>query len=307
KLPTIPGVNFHHRVDYFSFGPEKLLKDAEIFHTSSYDLAKPKHAKLVLTVHDVIHKVYPAAHSKETIENIDRMLKAILPQTSMIITDSQTTKDDFLKWFFFKPDKIKVVYPGVSGWFCPQEGQEKEPYLLFVGTIEPRKNIKNLIRAFYLLKKEHFLPHKLIIIGMKGWMFEDVFKLVEELKMGQEIIFKDYVPFEELRFWYSGAEVFIYPSLYEGFGFPIVEAFACGTPVVTSNTSSCAEIGRGAALLVDPQNFGDLSSAILRIIKNTDLKNEMVAKGLDRARQFSWAKTANGILSIFNQVYTNES
>ncbi|MFH1354897.1 MAG: glycosyltransferase family 1 protein [Candidatus Omnitrophota bacterium] len=305
KLPKIPGENFHHRVDYFSFGPEKLIKEVDVFHTSSYDLKKPKHAKLVLTIHDVIHKTFPSAHTKETIASIDRMLAEILPQTSVIITDSQTTKDDFLKWFFFKPDKIKVVYPGVSNWFYPVDRQ-KEKYLLFVGTIEPRKNIKNLIRAFYLLKKEHLLPHQLVIVGMKGWMYEDVFKLVDELKLNQEIIFKDYVSEEELRDWYNRAEIFIYPSLYEGFGFPIVEAFASGTPVVTSNTSSCAEIARGAAILVDPQNFGEISDAIIKIIKNQELKKDLVAKGLERAKQFSWEKTASEILAVFRGIHSNE-
>lgn len=298
KLPKIPGVNFQHRVDYFSFGPERMLKDADIFHASSFDLKKPKHAKLVLTIHDVIHKVYPTVHTPETIASTDRQLKEILPQTSMIITDSQTTKDDFLKWFFFKADRIKVIYPGVNPWFYPED-TGKEKWLLFVGTIEPRKNLKNLIRAFYLLKREHQLPHKLVVLGMKGWMFEDIFKLVGELKLGDDIVFKDYIANEDLRPWYNQAEVFIYPSFYEGFGFPVVEAFACGVPVVTSNTSSCAEIAKGAALLVDPQNFGELSEAILRIVKDEDLKRELIAKGLDRARQFSWEKTARQILSVF--------
>ena len=305
KLPQIPGENFHHRVDYFSFGAEKMLKDAEIFHSSSYDQRKPKHAKFVLTIHDVIHKVYPTVHAPETIASIDRQLQEILQQAAMIITDSQTTKDDFLKWFFFKPERIRVVYPGVNRWFYPGTSA-KEQYILFVGTIEPRKNLKNLVRAFYLLKKEHLLPHKLIIIGMKGWMFEEVFKLVEELKLSSEIVFKDYVSDEELRNWYTRAEVFVYPSLYEGFGFPIVEAFASGVPVVTSNTSACAEVARGAALLVDPQNFGELSNAILRVIKNEDLRSELIMEGLERARQFSWDRAAAQVLSIFREVYASE-
>ncbi len=301
KLPKIPGKNFHHRVDHFSFGADKLLKDVDIFHSSSYDLKKPKHAKLVLTVHDVIHKVYPAAHSRQTIDYIDRQLHDILPQTSMIIADSQITKDDFLKWFSFKPDRIRVVYPGVNNWPLPRN-QQGGQYFLFVGTIEPRKNIQNLIRAFYILKKEHLLPHRLVIVGMKGWMFEGVFKLVEELKLEKEIIFKDYVCEEELKNWYARAEVFIYPSFYEGFGFPIVEAFVSGLPVVTSNTSSCAEIAGSAAILVDPQNFEEISNAILRIVKNDNLKNELAARGIERAKQFSWEKTASEVLSIFREV-----
>ena len=301
KLPKIPGKNFHHRVDYFSFGPEGMLKEVDIFHTSSYDLKKPKHAKLVLTVHDVIHKAFPAAHAPETVELVDRQLKEILPQASLIMADSETTKVDFLKWYPFEENRIRVVYSGVSNWFKPT-GQNKEPYFVFVGTIEPRKNIVNLIRAFNILKKEHRLKHKLIIIGMKGWMYEEVFKSVEDLNISMDVIFKDYVNAEELRVWYNKAEVFIYPSLYEGFGLPILEAFACGAPVVTSNTSSCAEIAEGAALLVDPQNVNEISSAILRLSQNQALRNELISKGLERAKQFSWEKTASQVLSIFKEV-----
>lgn len=301
KLPKIPGKNFHHRVDYFHFGPENLIKDVDVFHTSSYDLKKPKHAKLVLTIHDVIHRAFPEAHTQETVNFIDRQLKEILQHVFMIMADSNTTKNDFLKWFVFDNNKIRVVYPGVSSWFRPS-GEKREPYLLFVGTIEPRKNLKNLIRAFHILKKEHRLSHKLIIIGMKGWMYEEVFKLVEDLKISMDVVFKDYVSDEELRSWYNKAEVFIYPSLYEGFGLPIVEAFACGIPVVTSNTSSCAEIAQGAALLVDPQDVDELCGTILRLTKNQDLKNDLISQGLERAKQFSWEKTASGVLSIFNEV-----
>ena len=302
KLPKIPGVNFSHRVDYFSFGPERLLKEVDVFHSSSFDLKKPRHAKMILTIHDVIHKVYPTVHTPETIASTDKHLKEVLQHTDMIITDSQTTKDDFLKWFFFKADKIRVVYPGVNPWFYP-ETTEKEKWLLFVGTLEPRKNLKNLIRAFYLLKREHSIPHKLVIIGMKGWMYDDLFKLIEELRLGPEIIFKDYIANEDLRPWYNKSEVFIYPSFYEGFGFPIVEAFACGVPVVTSSTSSCGEIAKGAALLVEPQNFGQLSEAILRSINDQNLRRDLINKGLERAKQFSWTRTATQVLSIFREAY----
>lgn len=306
KLPKIPGKNFHHRVDYFSFGPEKMLKDVDIFHSSSYDLNKPKHAKLVLTIHDVIHKIYPQAFNPETVEFIDKQLKRIISYVSWVIADSLTTKEDFLKWFSFDGDKIKVVYPGVDKWFSPSE-QERERCILFVGTLEPRKNVANLVRAFHIIKKEQHLPHKLIIIGMKGWMYEDIFKLVDKLGLSAEIVFKDYVPEEELRSWYRRSEVFVYPSLYEGFGLPIVEAFACGTPVVTSNTSSCAEIARGAALLVNPNNFEEISDAILSIIRDKNLCRNLIQKGSERAKQFSWRRTASEILSIFQEVNSYEN
>ncbi|MDP2939862.1 MAG: glycosyltransferase family 1 protein [Candidatus Omnitrophota bacterium] len=300
KLPKLPGQNFSHRIDYFSFGPDKLLKDVDIYHTSSFDLKPPQRCQLVLTVQDVINKAYPKGHTQDTIKTIDRQLKEVLPLAKRIVVDSECTKRDLLKWYPVDERIVRIVYPGVNPWFSWQD-VKKQDIILFVGTIEPRKNIENLIRAFDILKKQYHIAHKLMIIGMKGWMCEGVFSLVKELKLTQEVIFKDFIANENLAAWYSQAQVFVYPSFYEGFGFPIVEAFASGVPVVTSNVSSCQEIAGEAALLVDPQSVEQLKDAILRLLEDKSLRESLINKGFVRAKSFSWERAAKEVFSVYKE------
>lgn len=302
KLPKIPGKNFHHRVDYFSFGPERILKDIDIFHTPSFDLFPPRKPRFILTVHDVINKAFPAGHREETLLTIDRQLSGVLSLADRIIVDSECTKNDLLRWYKVKENILRVIYPGVSPWFSPKK-TEKQDIILFVGTIEPRKNIPNLIRAFDMLRREHNVKYKLIIIGMKGWMSEGVFKLVDELKLNNEVVFKGFVSDEDLALWYSRAKVFVYPSFYEGFGFPIVEAFACGVPVVTSNVSSCQEIAGDAALLVDPKSAEQLKQALLRLINDENLREQMIKNGFERVKLFSWERAAKEVFSVYSEAY----
>jgi len=302
KLPKLSGRNFSHRVDYFSKGPERIMKKIDIFHSSSFDLIKPKDSKLVLTVHDVIIKSYPQGHAKETIESVDRQLKNILGQVNAIIADSDSTKNDLLKWYDIDANLIHVVYPGVNEWFYPEVNTNKK-YLLFVGTIEPRKNIEALIKAFSILKRDFAIDKQLVIIGMKGWMYDSVFKLVDGLDLKSDIVFKGYIPNKELRPWYNGALVFIYPSFYEGFGFPIAEAFRCGAPVVTSNVSSCAEIANDSAILIDPNRPEEIAEAVMKIINDAELRENLSKKGLEHARRFTWDRAAKEVLEIFKKIY----
>ena len=302
RLPKLPGRNFRHKLDYFAKGPARIMSDMDIFHASSFDLIKPKDSKLVLTIHDVITKTYPQGHTKETIENVDRQLKNILKQVDAIVVDSRSTKDDLLKWYDVDEAIVEVVYPGVNDWFYPETCEDGK-YLLFVGTIEPRKNISGLVKAFEKLKKEQKIEHKLIIVGMKGWMYNEILDQIAASEFSGDIILKDYISNENLRSWYNQATAFIFPSFYEGFGFPIVEAFACGVPVVTSNTSSCGEIAGDAAILIDPCNPDEIAEAILNIINEKNTAEELRSKGLKKARLFSWDKCAGQVLNIFNKVY----
>ncbi|MBL7197342.1 MAG: glycosyltransferase family 4 protein [Candidatus Omnitrophica bacterium] len=302
RLPKLPGRNFRHKLDYFAKGPERTIGNIDIFHTSSFDLIKPEDSKLVLTIHDVIIKSYPQGHTKETIENVDKQLKDILKQVDVIIVDSYNTKDDLLKWYDVDDVIVKVVYPGVNDWFYPQACPDGK-YLLFVGTIEPRKNISGLVKAFGKLKKEQKIEHKLIIVGMRGWMYNDVLNEIVISEFKDDIILKDYISNENLRSWYNQATAFIFPSFYEGFGFPIVEAFACGVPVVTSGTSSCGEVAGDAALLIDPNKPTEIADATMRIIKDSELAKDLRKKGIEQSKKFTWDKTATDILGIFDKVH----
>ncbi len=316
KLPLLPGANFSHRVNRFNLPLDLVIGGVDVFHTSSYNISPPKNSKLVLTVHDVIHKAYPRGHSRETREEIDKNLKRILKKADMLIAVSETTKTDILKWYSVSAEKIKVIYSGVNQQINQIEKSSslfnrlKEKYnisdrfLLFVGTIEPRKNIEGLIRAYQILKTEHNLPHQLVVVGMKGWMYSGVFELVKTYGLENKVIFTDYIPSEsqDLNLLYNFAEIFIYPSFYEGFGFPIIEAFKCGIPVIASNISSCAEIAGNAAILINPNNSDEIVKAVLKIINDPNLRNQLKLKGLTRSGFFSWEKAARKTLEVFEEV-----
>ncbi|MBU1932287.1 MAG: glycosyltransferase family 4 protein [Candidatus Omnitrophica bacterium] len=309
-LPRLPGENFSHSVDYFKKGPKKVMGDMDVFYTSAYDLRKPGNARFIISVHDVIHRAYPLGHDEKTIKEIDEKFKRVLGEADLLVASSYNTRSDLKRFYGVNEECVKVVYPGVDSLLTSRRGglnlpydddQHRDLYILFVGTLEPRKNVDGLIRAFTWLKKESGLPHKLYIVGMKGWLYEPIFKAREESEFKKDIVFKGTLPEEALRKLYEGASVFVYPSFYEGFGLPIVEAFSCGVSVVTSKTSSCGEVGKDAALLIDPGDYKDMGLAILRLINDKALRDEKIKKGLERAREFNWEKTAREFLTIFSE------
>ncbi|MDP8230827.1 MAG: glycosyltransferase family 1 protein [Candidatus Gorgyraea atricola] len=296
RLPKLPGANFSHC---------RVLRDLDVFHTSSYDLEKPKKAKYIVTIHDVIIKAYPHGHSEQTIKEVDEKLKRVLGEADVLVADSYNTKADLVKFYGVGEKRITVIYPGVNvrdpvpvASLRYGAGKGNGEYILFVGTLEPRKNVEGVIKAFDWLKKEYGIKHKLYIVGMKGWMFENIFKVYEASEFKNDIIFKGYVDDGELDRLYRQATLFVYPSFYEGFGFPVIEAFSYGLPVVTSRTSSCGEIGKDSALLVDPANYKDIGERILKILNSEDLQKELANRGIDRAKEFSWDRTAKEFLKL---------
>jgi len=177
----------------------------------------------------------------------------------------------------------------------------KDPFILYVGTLEPRKNIPTLIHAFAKVKKDGF-PQKLLLIGGKGWKYEEIFSAINELSLTDQILIPGYVPDEDLVYFYNVADLFVYPSLYEGFGLPPLEAMACGTPVITSNKSSLPEVVGDAALLVDPLDVRALAGAIERVLANEELRAQLSERGLKRAKFFSWKKTAERTWEVYRAV-----
>jgi glycosyltransferase involved in cell wall biosynthesis len=302
RLPELPGKNFRH---------VKTFSGIDALHTSSYDLERPKNAgKFIVTIHDIITKAYPYGHDEATIKQVDDQLNKVLSEADLLVADSYNTKSDLMKFYQIPDSKIRVIYPGVAERSSAQkhngvaEPNSAQNYILFVGTLEPRKNVQGLIKAFNHLKKNLVEDGRdrtlqLYIVGMKGWMYEDIFKEYENSEFKKDIIFKGYVSENELAGLYKNALVFVYPSFYEGFGFPILEAFGYAVPVVTSRTSSCGEIARDGALLVDPDNYKEIGEGIFRIINSESLRQEMIAKGLNRAKEFTWEKTAREFLKLF--------
>jgi glycosyltransferase involved in cell wall biosynthesis len=207
--------------------------------------------------------------------------------------------------------KVSVVYSGVDASFRPLPASELDtvrqdlvqgrPYILHVGTLEPRKNLDVLIRAFAAVRERLKLEHVLVLVGGRGWMYEELFQLVAELDLGDEVRFVDYVHPDRLPLWYNCADLFVYPSAYEGFGLPVLEAMACGVPTVTSASSGLQELASSACLTVDPGSQESLEVAIARGLQDSQLRETMRKAGLERASQFTWEETARATVCIYEQ------
>lgn len=220
-----------------------------------------------------------------------------------IIAISESTKRDAMRIFNLNPERIDVVTPGVEPEFfdaidtgtLEQFRREKhlpEKFVLFIGTREPRKNIPTLLSAFAQARREANLPHRLVIAGGRGWMGENIPRALDELGMTQDVIFPGFVPHDELRLWYHAADAFVYPSQYEGFGMPPLEALASGTPVITSNVSALPEAVGSAAVLVDPHDPSSFADALVRVLTDDTLREDLKQRGARHARQFTWTRAA---------------
>jgi glycosyltransferase involved in cell wall biosynthesis len=219
-----------------------------------------------------------------------------------------------VRLFRISEKKIEVVYLGKSRDFQPitdkssidnfrEKNNLKRDFILYVGTLEPRKNITGLINAYRLFKDmTPYLNYALVIGGGKGWMYSDIFELIEKLSLMNDVIFLGYVQDKELPILYNAAKLFVYPSLYEGFGLPVLEAMACGVPVITSNTSSLPEIVADAGIMLDPLDINALAKAMHNVLMDDSLRHSLIEKGLKRAENFSWEKTAAMTMNIYRKV-----
>ena len=319
KTPEIPAKNFEVKVDRFSQGIAKTLGPLDIYHAPSPGVLNIDKTRIVVTVHDLVYKAFPKGHTPQTVEATDRQMAEILKKASKIICCSMNTLKDIHKYFDVKADKTCLVYQGVDqNVFRPLLPEEEnkavgvlrskgihQPFILFVGTIEPRKNLENLIRAVALLKQKKKFSGQLVVVGRRGWMNDNIEGLIKQCRLSDDILFLGYTADHELRFLYAKAEVFVFPSFYEGFGFPILEAFCCGAAVVTSTVSSCPEVAHDAALMAQPDDPQDIASAIANILENTKLKEVLHKKALQRAAEFSFRKTAQKTLDVYKEVYSS--
>ncbi|MHA1783138.1 MAG: glycosyltransferase family 4 protein [Promethearchaeota archaeon] len=233
-----------------------------------------------------------------------------LRKVDRIIGVSRSTINDIKKIFNISEDKLMVLYNGVATNLFKQMPREKakeylnrkyklvNDFILYVGTLTlPQKNLLRLVNAYSILVNQG-LNQKLIMVGGKGKDSHLIFKRVKELKLQNNVIFTGYVPDEDLPYFYNVAKVFCFPSIYEGFGLPVLEAMACGCPVVTSNTSSLPEVAGNAALLVDPYNESEIANAIERLLTDEQLRQECITKGLIQSKRFSWENTARQFLNL---------
>jgi glycosyltransferase involved in cell wall biosynthesis len=263
----------------------------------------------VVTIHDLGYLYHPEAHRPLDRIYLDLSTRYNARAATRLIADSSATQHDLIERYGVGPDKITVVYPGYDKTiFQPVRDEETievvkarygitDDYILFVGTLQPRKNLTSLIKAFSDLQ----LPTsnlQLVIAGKKGWLYKEIFRQVEELGLEAKAVFTGYVPEGNLPALLSGARLFVFPSLYEGFGLPVLEAMACGTPVVCSKVSSLPEVAGDAAVLVDPLDVKGLAAAMERVLGDEELRSDLINRGFAQVRKFSWEKCARETLHV---------
>jgi glycosyltransferase involved in cell wall biosynthesis len=281
----------------------------KIFHGPSFMLPVFKPCKSVITVHDLTFVHYPQGFNFSTRLYYKLFFRRSLENADMIIADSEATKKDLMQIYNIPVNKIQTIYLGVDEIFKNVTDKKKikevkrkyslpEKYFLFVGLLSPRKNVRRALKAFAQLHTEH----KFVIVGNKGWLYEPIFKLIEDLNLKERVIFTKYADSEDLPAIYSCAEALIFPSLYEGFGLPIVEAMACGCPVITSNISSMPEVAGDAAILINPYNVEEIKNAMNTIMINKKVRMDLIKKGYENIKRFSWQKMAEKTVKVYERL-----
>lgn len=265
---------------------------------------------LVVTIHDISFEHFPQFFSRP----LRAFLQFSVPRSAraahQIITDTEHAKTDLVKTYGLPAAKVTVTHYAAGAQYRPMHDPSAlaavrlkyntgEPFVLAVGNLQPRKNWTRLIRAFLQAKRVARLPHKLVIVGQRQW--QDAAILQAARDDPDALLLTGYVPATDLPLLYNAAQMFAYPSLYEGFGLPVVEAMACGTPVITSNVSCMPEIAGDAALLVDPYHEAEIAAALVRLASDSTYRSELGAAGLARARAFAWERTAQQTLEVYRR------
>lgn len=282
----------------------------EVIHSLHYSFPLlPLRARNVVTIHDLTSFLCPELLIPNKMRYYRLFIKASHRGADELIFVSYSTRHDYCQAFPRALDSCHVVMLGKSPEFRSDLATEKvaevlhryalkEPYILFIGMIEPRKNLNRLVDAFSALASA-YPDHSLVIAGKKGWMYEDLFALIRDKGLDKKVLFPGYISEEDKPYLIRGAEVFVYPSLYEGFGIPVLEALACGTPTITSNVSSMPEVAGDAALLVDPTNTEELTLALSRLLADKALRDDLIVKSIAQAEKFSWKKTAAETYTVY--------
>ena len=273
-------------------------------------LIRPRHT--LVTVHDLGYRVFPEAHPASQRRYLDLSTRWNVRSATHILADSMATRQAIVDAYGTPSERITVVYPGYEPDLAPvQDPQTLEQtrsrygipreYILYLGRIQPRKNLARLIEAFSAIAASR--PGlSLVLAGPTGWLSEPIVARAAALNFGDRVLFPGYIAPEDKAALISGARLFAYPSLYEGFGFPVLEAQACGTPLLTSATSSLPEVTGEGGLLVDPEDVGAIAGGLQRLIEDTELRQRMVDRGFDNLSRFSWAKAAQQVSALIGNL-----
>lgn len=326
ELPSAYGPNFEwrptrvtplwfarlwHRLQV-PFPVEFFTGRVDLFHATDFTLPPTlPGTRTLLTVHDLSFVRAPETSTPVLKRYLDRVVPRSVRRATHVVADSRATRDDLIEFYGTAPDKITVLYSGVEARFVPvsdpvirRAAREKyaippdAPYILSIGTVQPRKNYARLIEALARLSPACSDMH-LVIAGGRGWLESPIYQAVDVFRLRDRVHFTGFVDDADLPSLYSDAVCLAYPSLYEGFGFPVLEAMACGTPVITSNISSLPEVAGDAALLIDPYDVQALADALERVLGDSRLRDQLVEQGHRQVQKFSWKRTAQELRNIY--------
>lgn len=289
--------------------------DVNLYHVPQNGIKLPRDKKcpFVITLHDVIPFKMPETVSTTYLKVFTENVPDIVKRSDAIITVSNFSKRDIVETLHYPEDKVYVTYLANEDIYKPMDksmsrqivkrnyGIEND-YILYIGGFSPRKNITGLIEAFCKLKALYKSDIKLIIAGKKGISFEIYRKKAEELNIINDVLFPGFIALSDLPYLYSAAKLFVYPSFYEGFGLPPLEAMACGTPVIASNITSIPEVLDGSADLIDPHNAESITNSILKILEDDSYRESLISKGLKKSSSLSWDKTAKQTLEVYSKI-----
>ncbi len=292
-------------------GLDRLLPDAELYHATEHLLMPLHRVPTVLTVHDLIFKLFPRYHKRLNYWFLNAAMPLFVRRADVIIAISQATRRDLMTHYGTPPEKITVVYEAAAPCFRPPAPEAvvtvraryglPERFLLTVGTIEPRKNLSRLLEALVRLRQRYPDLH-LVVVGSRGWLYQGFFQRIVELALQDVVHLPGYVPDADLPAVYGAAMLMVMPSLYEGFGLPVLEAMACGAPVVCSRAASLPEIGGEAARYFDPTDVEDMTQTLDQVLADAELRAAMATAGLEQAAQFSWDRVARETVAVYEKV-----
>ena len=282
----------------------------------SFDFTVPGYHRCpaICMIYDLTPLLFPETYPEHFRIRFGKQVAHAVKNTERLVTISQAVKKDIQKYYNVGPEKIDVIYPGYDEKKFTVEGDKnvdkavlsrlgiKLPYVLFLGTMEKKKNIPRLIEAYNIVRENSSIIHKLVLGGKRDWNDSDIFESITHSPVAEDINYIGYVPHDDLPSVMRNADLFVFPSLNEGFGRPPLEAMACGVPVITSRVSALPEVVGDAGILIDPYNVDEIAQAIVNVLSNRELRQNMVRKGLDQARLFSWRKAAADMLSILSSV-----
>jgi len=292
-------------------GFDRLLPDAELYHATEHLLMPLRQARTVLTVHDLIYHLLPQHHKRLNYWFLNATMPLFCRRADALIAISENSKRDLVRLYGVAPAKVHVIYEAAAPHFRAQTPARiaaararyhlPTDYMLVVGTIEPRKNLERLLDALLILRRGGLDAH-LVIVGSKGWLTEGFFAKLESLPERDAVHLTGYVADEDLPAVYAGARLTVLASVYEGFGLPILEGMACGSPVVCSQTSSLPELGGTAARYFDPRNVEEMAQTLQQVWQDEEQQATMRQAGFVRAAQFSWAQTAASTQAVYEAV-----